>query len=189
LDANGYVNRLAPSLITFVARLKGVKMNDEIQSNGFFAERKVSKSRVSFNYRPGGYPEQALLYENGTFGLKVRFPALFISESFTVRNDVTGNLMEQPLTVGIILAKGLLKLEIGRRIGSLAPNAETAILNDIYELLLELLRGNPIRGDVDASFHIYEVERLKFWDEIKHGTTHGKYSSQVIQEWPATLVL
>jgi hypothetical protein len=133
------------------------------------ATRKQTGSRFELSGISMELAKHNCFYENPIYHLNIGILAIFTSEVFALKSLNYGHVIRQPVTTGIILEKGELKADIERKLGPQIPSsAVAAIINDAYELMVELfMDGYSGIYDLRAAgikIHIYEAERRKFHD-------------------------
>jgi len=169
-------------------------MKDLIETDGYTASRKETGSKVSISRTQFDRSQEAFVYENGTYGLKIGFPALYVYETFPLVRKKVERVVQQPLCVGVVLIKEQLKDAIRPRVSASAPSSTVDdLVRDVHELLLGLLRGNPVlkfyHFDSEVPVHIYEAEVRRFWDTLATHSDTRKLRPEEISILPATLVM
>jgi hypothetical protein len=169
------------------------RMNALFETDAMSAKRTETGSRIRINAIPREFSPFTFLYENPIHALNIGIVAIFVSETFSLKQKQYDRVIQQPVSTAIILEKGRLKATLEQTLGpSVSNSVVDNIVNDIYELMLEWLNNDLTqyyhfnKSEVDA--HIYEAEPRPFDDAVWHLPTNVKPGPEVISKLQAERV-
>ncbi|MEW6643784.1 MAG: hypothetical protein AB1586_24960 [Pseudomonadota bacterium] len=164
------------------------------ETDGVTTKRMSTGSKITLNTTPPELSDgTTFLYESPRYRLKVRFPAIFVFETFVIA-QLNGTDIDQPVTAAVILRKGQLASIVEHQLGaSLSQPIVDEVLGDIYSLILEEIRRSLVRFQkLEVSKvgpHIYEAETRLFNEAMWNSPDDVYLGPETMSRLKATLIV
>jgi hypothetical protein len=169
------------------------RMSDLFETEGITTRRKATGSSFRISHVPLEFSDHNCVYENPIYGLEIGFAAIFVYETFPLKQKQYDRIIQQPVCTAVVLEKGRLKKVLEQK---LAPNfpvsAANDVIADLYGLIVEWLNSDLTQyyhfNKSEVPIHIYETETRQFNDAMWNVPPNVRLGSEIIEKTQATLV-